>query len=297
MAVLTRIMLFMAVNLLVVVTISIVLNLLGVRPYMTAHGIDMGSLAVFCLVWGMGGSLISLAISRIMAKMMLGVKVIDPTAASGETAWLVQTVHHLASAAGLPEMPEVGIYQSPELNAFATGPTKRRSLVAVSSGLLERMDRNQVEGVLGHEITHIANGDMVTMTLLQGIVNAFVMFLARVIAFAVSQNVKQESRRGVQFMVTIVLEILLSFLGMLVVAAFSRRREFRADAGGARLAGREKMVDALEGLRRGMGIADNRAPSLAAFKISSQRRGLLALLATHPPLDVRIARLNQPGAF
>jgi heat shock protein HtpX len=127
----------------------------------------------------MGGSFISLAISRIMAKMMLGVKVIDPASASGDAAWLVQTVHHLASAAGLPEMPQVGIYQSPELNAFATGPTKSRSLVAVSSGLLERMDRNQVEGVLGHEIAHVANGDMVTMTLLQGVVNAFVMFLAR----------------------------------------------------------------------------------------------------------------------
>lgn len=292
-----RIMLFMAVNVLVVVTISIVLNLLGVRPYLTSHGIDMKSLAVFCLVWGMGGSFISLAISRIMAKMMLGVKVIDPASASGDAAWLVQTVHHLASAAGLPEMPQVGIYQSPELNAFATGPTKSRSLVAVSSGLLERMDRNQVEGVLGHEIAHVANGDMVTMTLLQGVVNAFVMFLARVIAFAVSQNVKEESRRGVQFMVTIVLEILFSFLGMFVVAAFSRRREFRADAGGARLSGREKMIAALEGLRRGVGIVDKRAPSLAAFKISGQRGGLMALLSTHPPLDVRIARLRQPGAF
>lgn len=292
-----RIMLFMAVNLLVVVTISIVLNVLGVRPYMTAHGIDMQSLAIFCLVWGMGGSFISLGISRIIAKMMLGVKVIDPTSASGEAAWLVQTVYHLASAAGLSVMPEVGIYQSPELNAFATGPTKNRSLVAVSSGLLERMDRNQVEGVLGHEVTHIANGDMVTMTLLQGIINAFVMFLARIIAFAVSQNVKEGSRRGVQFMVTIVLEILLSFLGMFVVAAYSRRREFRADAGGARLSGREKMIAALEGLRRGGSLVDKRAPSLAAFKISSQRRGFMALLSTHPPLDVRIARLRQPGAF
>lgn len=297
MAFLKRIMLFMAVNVLVVVTISIVLNVLGVRPYMTAHGIDMQSLAVFCLVWGMGGSLISLALSRVMAKMMMGVKVIDPATASGDAAWLVQTVHQLARGANLSEMPEVGVYQSPELNAFATGPTKSRSLVAVSSGLLERMDRGQVEGVLAHEVSHIGNGDMVTMTLLQGIVNAFVMFLARVIAFAVSQNVKEESRRGVQFMVTIVLEILLSFLGMMVVAAFSRAREFRADAGGARLAGREKMVSALDGLRRGLGLVDKRAPSLAAFKISGKQGGLMALLSTHPPLDVRIARLRQPGAF
>jgi heat shock protein HtpX len=209
MAFMKRIALFMAVNILVVATISIVLNVLQVRPYLTNHGIDMRSLAVFCLVWGMGGALISLGLSRIMAKMAMGVKVIDPVSASGEAAWLVQTVHQLARSADLPAMPEVGIYQSPELNAFATGPTKSRSLVAVSSGLLERMDRNQVEGVLGHEITHIANGDMVTMTLLQGVVNAFVMFLARLIAFLISQQVKEESRRGVQMMVTIALEIAL----------------------------------------------------------------------------------------
>ncbi|MBL0059516.1 MAG: protease HtpX [Elusimicrobia bacterium] len=293
MAFMKRMVLFMAVNLLVVATISIVLNVLQVRPYLTNHGIDMRSLAVFCLVWGMGGSLISLGLSRIMAKMAMGVKVIDPVSSSGEAAWLVQTVHQLARSADLPAMPEVGIYQSPELNAFATGPTKSRSLVAVSSGLLERMDRNQVEGVLGHEITHIANGDMVTMTLLQGVVNAFVMFAARVIAFAISQNVKEESRRGVQMMVTIVLEILLSVLGMLVVAGFSRLREFRADAGGARLSGREKMIAALEALGRGAGLVDKRAPSLAAFKISGRPGGFLALLATHPPLEVRIERLRR----
>ncbi len=155
------------------------------------------------------------------------------------------------------------------------------------------MDRNQVEGVLGHEITHISNGDMVTMTLLQGVVNAFVMFLARLIAFVISQQVKEESRRGVQMMVTIALEILLSVLGMLVVAGFSRLREFRADAGGARLSGREKMIAALEALGRGAAIVDKRAPSLAAFKISGRRGGLLALLATHPPLELRIERLRR----
>lgn len=297
MAFMKRIFLFMMVNLLVVATISIVLNLLNVRPYLTAYGLDYRSLAIFCLVWGMGGALISLGISRIMAKMALGVKVIDPATATGDAAWLVQTVHHLARGANLPEMPQVGVYQSPEMNAFATGPTKSRSLVAVSTGLLDRMDHDQIEGVLGHEVAHIANGDMVTMTLLQGVVNAFVMFLARVAAFALSQNVKEESRRSVQFMVTIVLEILLSFLGMIVVAGFSRYREFRADAGGARLTGREKMIAALEGLRRGLGVMDKRAPTLAAFKISGKPGGLMALLSTHPPLEQRIARLRQPGAF
>ena len=245
-----RVGLLMSVNLLVVLTISIVLNLLGVGPYLTARGINYSSLAVFYLVWGMGGAFISLAISRIMAKWMLGVQVIDPERAHGELAELVQTVHRLAKSANLPAMPEVGIYDSPEVNAFATGPTKARALVAVSTGLLGRMSQRQMEGVLGHEVAHIANGDMVTMTLVQGVVNAFVMFFARVIAFAVSQNVKEESRRMVNFMVTMALEIAFSLLGAMVVAYFSRRREFRADAGGAQLAGSASMIDALKALKR-----------------------------------------------
>ena len=294
MAFMKRIFLFMAVNILVVTTLSIVLNILGVGHYITPYGLDMSALLKFCFVWGMGGAFISLAISRIMAKFAMGVKVIDPATASGEAAWLVQTVHQLAKSAMLPAMPEVGIYQSPELNAFATGPTKSRALVAVSTGLLERMSHDQVEGVLSHEITHISNGDMVTMTLIQGVVNAFVMFLARIIAFAISQNVKEGNRRGVQMMVTFALEIGLSLLGMIVVAAFSRRREFRADAGGAQLAGREKMITALQALQRGFGTAvDNRGPALATMKISGKRGGFLALLSTHPPLETRIARLQQ----
>lgn len=292
MAMMKRVFLFMAVNLLVVVTLSIVLNLLGVRGYMTAHGIDYGALMAFCLVWGMGGAFISLLLSRVMAKWTMRVQVIDPASASGEAAWLVQTVHNLATVAGLPAMPEVGVYESPEVNAFATGPTRSRALVAVSSGLLHSMDRQQVEGVLGHEITHVANGDMVTMTLVQGVINAFVMFLARVIAFAVSQQVKEESRRSIQFMVTILLEIVFSLLGMLVVAGFSRWREFRADAGGGRLAGREKMIAALQALQRNVAAIDNRQAAIATLKISG-RRGFLALLSTHPPLEERIERLRQ----
>lgn len=292
MAMLKRIVLFMLVNALVVVTISIVLNLLGVRPYLTASGIDYNALMAFCLVWGMGGAFISLALSRIMAKWMMGVRVIDPQRATYQEQELVNMVYSLARQANLPKMPEVGIYDSPEVNAFATGPTKSRSLVAVSSGLLGRMDRNQVEGVLAHEVAHVANGDMVTMTLLQGIVNAFVMFFARIIAFALSQNVREENRHMVNMLVTIGLEILFSFLGMIVVAYFSRLREYRADKGGASYAGREKMVSALQGLRRTIELSEPDNSAVATLKIST-KGGLLALLSTHPPLEDRIARLQS----
>lgn len=291
-----RIFLFMAVNILVLVTISIVLQVLGVRPYLTAYGIDYQALMAFCLVWGMGGAFISLALSRIMAKWMLGVKVIDPERAHGELGELVQTVHRLARSANLPAMPEVGVYDSPEVNAFATGPTRARALVAVSSGLMGRMSQRQMEGVLGHEVAHIANGDMVTMTLLQGVVNAFVMFFARIIAFAVSQSVKEESRRMVNFLVTMVLEIIFSLLGAVVVSYFSRRREFSADEGGARLAGSASMIDALKALKRSsetIGVEEH--ASLATLKISGSPSGLLALLATHPPIEARIARLEALG--
>src|SRR5690606_37107750 len=174
-----RIFLFLAVNALVVITISTLMRLFGVEPYLQANGLNLESLAVFCLLWGMGGAFISLGLSRIMAKWMMGVKVIDPNTTDSNAQELVQTVYRLARAAGLSKMPEVGIYQSPEVNAFATGPTKARSLVAVSTGLLQRMRQDEVEGVLAHEVAHIANGDMVTMTLVQGVINAFVMFLAR----------------------------------------------------------------------------------------------------------------------
>jgi heat shock protein HtpX len=291
MAWIKRIFLFTLTNLLVIVTISITLNLLGVRPYLSARGIDYNSLLVFCLVWGMGGAFISLAMSRMMAKWMMGVQVIDPRQAGGAAADLVRTVHALAERAGLPAMPEVGIYQSPELNAFATGPTRSRALVAVSSGLLESMDRGQLEGVLGHELTHVANGDMVTMTLIQGVVNAFVMFLARVIAFAVTRSSERDNSRWMQYIVTIVLEIAFSLLGSILVATFSRWREYRADAGGARLAGREKMIAALQELQRRYQPLENK-PALATLKIAGKSGGLLALFASHPPLDERIARLR-----
>lgn len=298
MASMKRVFLFVVVNILIVITISLVLSLLGVRPYLSARGIDLKALAIFCLIWGMGGAFISLALSRVMAKWMMGVQIIQADHADPAAREVVNMVHNLARAANLPAMPQVGIYQSPEVNAFATGPTKRRALVAVSTGLLQRMDRRSVEGVLGHEIAHIANGDMVTMTLLQGVINAFVMFLARVLAFVLSQFFRRSDDEGpsyfLQFALTIVLEIVFSILGAIVVATFSRWREFRADAGGARLAGRESMITALESLQRSTQLVEQGHQSLATFKISSGKRsGFFALFATHPPLEERIARLRS----
>ena len=290
----------MLVNILVMTTISIVTNLLGLRPYMNGYGIDYGQLMIFCLIWGMGGSLISLAMSRMMAKWMMGVKVIDPQATDGRTRDVLEMVYRLSDQAGLPARPEVGIYESPEVNAFATGPTKSRALVAVSTGLLNRMNRDQVEGVIGHEIAHVANGDMVTMTLLQGIINAFVMFLARVIGYAIASSSRSSDDDRPNYMmqsiVTMVLEIFLSILGSIVVAAFSRWREFRADKGGARLAGRGKMIAALEALKSlheiGPVVEPENQKAIAAFKISSRRSGWLALFSTHPDLDSRIEALK-----
>jgi heat shock protein HtpX len=296
-----RILLFLAVNILVMLTISMILNVLQVGPYMTAYGINYESLMVFCLIWGMTGSLISLAMSRMMAKWMMGVQVIDPNTSDAHLSNLVQTVHQLAKAAGLPAMPEVGIYESPELNAFATGPTRSRALVAVSTGLLNRMSREEVEGVLGHEIAHVANGDMVTMTLIQGVVNAFVMFLSRVMAFVIAQALRgdrDDRERGgssyfVQSMIQFVLEIILMILGSMVVAWFSRWREFRADQGGARLAGRENMINALKRLQMMFEYNDDStAPAIQSLKISGHGSGLMRLFQSHPPLEERIARLE-----
>ena len=221
-----RIFLFLAINCLVVLTISVVLSVLNVKPYLTTHGLDLKSLMIFCLIWGMVGAFISLSLSRKMAKWLMRVQLINN---SGEHAQLYQMVERLARDAGLPDVPEVGVFSSPEMNAFATGPTKRRSLVAVSSGLLSHMNEKELEAVLAHEISHIANGDMVTMTLIQGIVNAFVMFLARVAAFALSSLMRgQRNNRssfGSYYLMTFVFEILFMILGSMVVALFSRYRE------------------------------------------------------------------------
>lgn len=295
-----RIFLFLALNLLVVVMISIVLNLLNVRPFLNAHGLDLRSLLIFCFVWGMGGALISLCLSRVMAKWMMGVKIIDPNTQNASERKLVETVHALAKSAGLKSMPQVGIFRSPEPNAFATGPTQSRSLVAVSTGIIERMSESDLKAVLGHEMAHIANGDMVTMTLLQGVVNAFVMFLARILAYAFSGlGRSRENNSGGSYgsfmLFTYLFEIVFMILGSLVICAYSRWREFRADAGGAKLAGRDHMISALQTLKAYQEIKDPRAdtPAMAAFKISNpQKKGFTRLFATHPPLEQRIERLK-----
>ncbi len=295
-----RILLFSAVNFLVIFTVSILLRVLGIGSYYTPYGLDYSNLMGFCLVWGMGGAFVSLALSRVMAKWMMGVQVIDPQTRDVDLQQLLQTVHHLARAAHLPALPEVGIYDSPEVNAFATGPTKSRALVAVSSGLLSRMNPSEIEGVLAHEISHVANGDMVTMTLLQGVVNAFAMFLSRAIAFAITQGMKgdrdsrERSSPMASFLIQMVLEVVFMLLGSIVIAAFSRYREFRADAGGAKLAGRENMIRALESLRRTFDLVDPTAQSaVQTLKISGRPSGLMGLFASHPSLEERIKRLRS----
>ena len=300
---LKRILLVVLTNILVIVTISIVIGVLSRVFGINLYGNTYASLFLLCLVWGMGGAFISLAMSRFMAKWMMGVHVIDPNNA-GEYQNLVNTIYGLARKADLSAMPEVGVYESPEVNAFATGPSKSKSLVAVSTGLLQRMNRDQLEGVLGHEITHIANGDMVTMTLIQGVINAFVMFFARIVAFAISTAMRsRDSERGggfwMNYLLISVLEVVFGLLGFIVVARFSRWREFRADQGGATYAGRSKMISALQQLQlvygkipeaEQQGRQGNAA--IATLKISGKQGGFLSLMATHPPLEERIARLQ-----
>jgi heat shock protein HtpX len=293
-----RILLFVGVNILIIGTITTLMSVFNVQPYLTAKGINYESLLVFCALWGFGGAFISLALSKVMAKWMMGVKVIDPSTPDPELRSLVSRVHEFSRRAGLEKMPEVGYYESPELNAFATGPSKSRSLVAVSSGLLRQMDRREVDGVLAHEVAHIANGDMVTMTLVQGVVNVFVMFLARVVGFFASQFVAEERRALVQFGVVIALEIALGILGMMVVGFFSRQREYRADSGGASLSGRDNMIAALERLKANYKLPTrDEQPALATLKISGKSGGLLRLFSTHPDLDDRIQRLKERGAL
>lgn len=291
-----RIFLFMLTNVLVMVTVSIVLSVLGIGRYITEAGIDYRALMAFCLIWGFVGSFISLMMSKFMAKMAMGVKIVDERGQYGD---LVRRVHALSRAAGLTKMPEVGIYESPEVNAFATGPSKNNSLVAVSTGLLQRMNTDEVDGVLAHEVAHVANGDMVTMALVQGVINAFVMFFARIAAFALQNflNGDRDDDRpastGLAYHLSVmVFEIAFSFLGMFVVAYFSRIREYRADAGGAKFAGKQKMVAALKRLQSNISMVDDSNDQIKAMKISS-KKGLMSFLSTHPSLEDRIARLEQ----
>jgi len=291
-----RIFLFMLTNILVLVTVSIILSVLGVGSYITAAGLDYQALMVFCLIWGFVGSGISLMMSKFMAKRMMGVEIVDDR---GQYADLVRKVHQMSKQAGITKMPEVGIYRSPEVNAFATGPSKNNALVAVSTGLLQQMNSDEVEGVLAHEVAHVANGDMVTMALVQGVINAFVMFFARIAAFAVQNflNGDRDSDRpassGLAYHLTVmVFEIGFSFLGMFVVAYFSRVREFRADKGGAQFAGKHKMIAALKRLQQKVDMIDDSQDAIKAMKINS-KKGLMNFLSTHPSLEDRIAALER----
>jgi len=286
-----RTILFLATNMAIVLVLSITMRLLGVEPYLNEQGLNLSSLLIFAAVMGMGGSFISLAISKWSAKRAVGAQVIE-TPSTPDEIWLVNTVRAQAQAPGIG-MPEVAIYDSPEVNAFATGMNKNNALVAVSSGLLRAMSRAEAEAVLGHEVSHVANGDMVTLALIQGVVNTFVMFLSRVIGHVVDRVVfKTERGHGPAFWIsTIVAELVLGVLASIIVMWFSRRREFRADHGGATLAGRQKMIAALQALQR-----QHPAPlpdKMAAFGIAGgMGSGLKRLLMTHPPLEERIAALQ-----
>lgn len=288
-----RIALFLTTNLAIVLVLSVTMRVLDVEPYLNQQGLNLNSLLIFAAVLGFGGAFISLAISKWSAKTAVGAKVIGSPRTPVEQ-WLVQTVARQSQAAGIG-MPEVAIYDSPQVNAFATGMNKNNALVAVSTGLLSKLTREEAEAVLGHEVAHIANGDMVTLTLIQGVVNTFVIFLSRVIGQIVDRVVfKTERGQGPAFFVTyIVAELVLGVLASIVVMWFSRQREFRADIGGARLAGRQSMIAAL---RRLQSVHEPSAlpAKLAAFGISGGgASGLRKLFMSHPPLEERIAALQS----
>ncbi len=290
-----RILLFLATNAAVLVLISVVFQVLGIEGILAENGVDLNlqALLVMSAVIGFGGSFISLAISKFMAKRSMGVQIIERPGNSSEK-WLVETVRRQAQRAGI-DMPEVGIFQSPDPNAFATGMRRNHALVAVSSGLLQSMNADEVEAVLGHEISHVSNGDMITMGLLQGVVNTFVIFLSRIIGHVVDRVVfKTERGYGPAYFITsIVAQIFLSILASMITMWFSRHREFRADAGGASLAGRDKMIGALQALQRAHEPKDLPG-EFAAFGISGGLgAGVKKLFMSHPPLEQRIAALRS----
>ena len=288
-----RVALFVLTNIAILTVASLTFSLLGITDALVANGFDPAGMLLFCALFGFGGAFVSLALSKWMAKRATGAEVIDAPQNARER-WLLDTVARQSAAAGIA-MPDVAVFPSPQPNAFATGASRNKALVAVSTGLLDSMRENEVEAVLGHEIGHVANGDMLTLTLIQGVLNTFVLFLARVIGFAVDRVVlRNEGGIGIgYFVTTIIAQIVLGILASIVVMWFSRQREFRADAQGARLAGRNNMIAALERLKASSGMPDTMPESMAAFGISSGvRRGLRALFASHPPLDARIAALH-----
>ena len=287
-----RVVLFLATNVAVLLVLSVVMRVLGIDQMLAQNGQNPMGLLLMAAVFGFGGAFISLAMSKWMAKRSMGVHVIEQPGNARE-AWLLDTVRRQAAAAGIT-MPEVGIFDSPEMNAFATGARRNAALVAVSSGLLARMSQQEAEAVLGHEISHVANGDMVTLTLVQGVVNTFVMFLSRIIGGvidnAISGNRENRQSGGMAyFMIVMVLQLVLGVLASMIVAWFSRYREFKADAGGASLSSRQNMISALERLQQGH--AASLPEQLTAFGITGGK--LSRLFASHPPLEVRIAALRN----
>lgn len=289
-----RVLLFLATNLAVIVVLGIVTKLLGLDGWFTQQGINYQALLIFAAIFGMGGAFISLAISKWSAKRMTGAQVIDQPRNEAER-WLVATVQRQAQQAGIG-MPEVAVFPSPQPNAFATGMNRNSALVAVSTGLLDNMTRDEVEAVLGHEVSHVANGDMVTLALIQGVVNTFVIFAARIVGYVVDSALRGNREGGGigigYFVTTIIAEIVFGILASIIVMWFSRYREFRADHGGAHLAGRGKMIAALERLRHSQ---EGALPDqLAAFGIKgAMGRGLKRLFMSHPPLSERIAALQR----
>ncbi|MBI2382969.1 MAG: protease HtpX [Gammaproteobacteria bacterium] len=290
-----RVLLFLATNLAVIVVLSFVASLLGVNRWLTAQGMNYEALLAFAAVFGFGGAFISLLISKPMAKWTTGAQIITQPRNSAES-WLLATIQRQAQQAGIG-MPEVAVYESPDPNAFATGANRNNALVAVSTGLLRNMSQDEVEAVLGHEISHVANGDMVTLTLIQGVVNTFVIFLARVVGYFIDQVVlrrgssEEASAPGIGYMFTVmILEIVFGVLASMIVAWFSRQREFRADAGGAHLAGRRKMIAALERLKAAHELPSQLPEQMKAFGIRGA--SVAKLFMSHPPLEARIAALQ-----
>lgn len=290
-----RVFLFLATNAAILVVISVVFQIFGIEGILQKNNVDLNlqALLLMSAIIGFGGSFISLAMSKTMAKHAMGVQVIEQPGNQTEQ-WLVETVRRQSQEAGIG-MPEVGIFNAPEPNAFATGMSRNNALVAVSAGLLQRMNADEVEAVLGHEISHVKNGDMVTMGLLQGVVNTFVIFLSRIIGFVVDRVVfRTERGYGPAFFITsIAAQIFLSILATMIVMWFSRRREFRADAGGSQLAGRDKMIAALRRLQQASGEQESLPTQLAAFGIAGGvGHGIKRLFLSHPPLAERIAALE-----
>ncbi|MEY3863080.1 MAG: hypothetical protein RIR60_1446 [Pseudomonadota bacterium] len=286
-----RIVYFLVTNLAIVLVLSITMRILGVEPYLNANGLDLGNLLAFAAIMGFGGAFISLAMSKWTAKRMSGAVVIQEPQTLTEI-WLMKTVRVQADIAGI-KMPEVAVFDSPEVNAFATGMTKNSALVAVSSGLLNAMSKDEAEAVLAHEVSHIANGDMVTLTLIQGVVNTFVMFFSRVIGYTVDKVIfKTEKGTGPAFFITMIIaELLLGVLATMVVMWFSRQREFRADAGAARLSSANKMIAALQRLQA-VHEPSVLPKQMVASGIAGGQANWTSLFASHPSLSARIAALG-----